>query len=303
MRCACIDIGTNTTRVLVADVGAHGLREVLQDKAYTRLGQGREPDGSITAPKLAELARVVGAQRAQAREAGASAVRVVATAAMRTGPNRAAVCAALAEPGAEGEVVVLEDGEEARLAFLGATRTLPEPLDGKLAVVDIGGGSTEIAIGTTAGGVTWWASRPVGSGTLRGSGSPSAPSAVAGESGASALPPGGPPLLRARAEAGLSHLELPRVEHAIAVGGSATSLRRVVGPVLDPRALERALRELCSAPPAHVAARFGLEEERVRLLPAGIVILDAVARRLRRPLRIGLGGLREGVLLDLGGVR
>ena len=61
---------------------------------------------------------------------------------------------------------MLDGAEEARLAFLGATRTLGEPLDGRVGVVDVGGGSTELAIGTLAGGATWSESFRVGSGLL-----------------------------------------------------------------------------------------------------------------------------------------
>ena len=56
---------------------------------------------------------------------------------------------------------------------------------------------------------------------------------------------------------------------------------------------------LSSEPAAEVAQRFALDPQRVRLMPAGMLILDAVSRRLGRPLQIGRGGLREGVLLEL----
>ena len=88
---------------------------------------------------------------------------------------------------------------------------------------------------------------------------------------------------------------------AVAVGGSAASLRRLVGAVLDPETLQRALRLLSDGPAAGVALRFGLDARRVRLMPAGLLALDAAAQALGRPLQIGRGGLREGVLLDLAG--
>ena len=94
-------------------------------------------------------------------------------------------------------------------------------------------------------------------------------------------------------------LELPQPDSAVAVGGSAASLRRLVGAVLEPETLQRALRVLSGAPAADVAQRFALDAERVRLLPAGILVLDAASHRLGRPLQIGRGGLREGVLLDM----
>ena len=87
----------------------------------------------------------------------------------------------------------------------------------------------------------------------------------------------------------------------MAVGGSAASLPKLVGPVLDDAALERAIGTLRSAPAAVVARRNGLAPERAVLLPAGILVLAAAARRLGMPLRIGRGGLREGVVLELAG--
>ena len=59
---------------------------------------------------------------------------------------------------------------------------------------------------------------------------------------------------------------------------------------------------LTSGPAADVACRFDLDAQRVRLMPAGLLALDAAAQALGRPLQIGRGGLREGVLLDLAGV-
>jgi exopolyphosphatase/guanosine-5'-triphosphate,3'-diphosphate pyrophosphatase len=239
MLCGCIDIGTNTTRVLVADVGADGIREVLQRKAFTRLGRGLEPDGAVSPAKIAEVAGVVAEQAAVARAAGARALRVVATAAVREAPNREAVCAALRAAGV-GDVAVLSGAEEAAFAFLGATSTLAAPLEGPVGVVDVGGGSTEIAVGTTREGAGWWASRRIGSGSLR-------------EPGASPLDRAALERMRARAEAALADVAPPPVAHALAVGGSAASLRRVVGPVLDAAALERALGELCTGTPEVVA--------------------------------------------------
>jgi exopolyphosphatase/guanosine-5'-triphosphate,3'-diphosphate pyrophosphatase len=106
-----------------------------------------------------------------------------------------------------------------------------------------------------------------------------------------------------RARAALAVLDIPSAGYAMGVGGSATSLRRLVGPVLDAESLARALDVLAAEPAAAVAERFAIEPERVALLPAGILVLAAAARRLGRELHVGCGGLREGVLLDLAGLR
>jgi exopolyphosphatase/guanosine-5'-triphosphate,3'-diphosphate pyrophosphatase len=280
MVCACVDIGTNTTRVLVADVKDGRLTEVLQQRVFTRIGTGPV----IAREKIAEVARVVATQVELARSAGAERVRVVATAAIRAAVNRDEFLA-----GMTVGVEILDGSEEARLAFLGATRTLGSELPGVVGVVDVGGGSTEIAIGTMEKGVHWSSSFLVGSGALADHYLRSDPPTAA-ELGA----------LRAHACDVLDTREVPLAECAVAVGGSAASLRRLVGDVLRPQSLERALGVLCGAPAAEVAERFSIDAERVRLLPAGILILDAASQRLGRPLQIGRGGLREGLVLDMG---
>jgi exopolyphosphatase/guanosine-5'-triphosphate,3'-diphosphate pyrophosphatase len=185
---------------------------------------------------------------------------------------------------------VLTGEEEARLAFLGATATLASPPAGRIGVVDVGGGSTELAVGTVAGGVEWCASVRVGSSVLA-------------ERHVSSDPPTAAELdaMRAAARAAMADVDVPRVDVALAVGGSATSLRRLVGPVLADDALRAALAVLTGSPCREVALRHELEPERVPLLPAGILVLAAAAERLGRPMAIGNGGLREGVLLDLAG--
>jgi len=105
--------------------------------------------------------------------------------------------------------------------------------------------------------------------------------------------------MRAEAETVVAAVAPPPVDIALAVGGSAASLRRLVGPTLGPEAIERALAELQAGTAAAVAARWDIDEERVHLLPAGILVLGAASRRLARPLQIGCGGLREGVLLEI----
>jgi exopolyphosphatase/guanosine-5'-triphosphate,3'-diphosphate pyrophosphatase len=279
MLCACVDIGTNTTRVLVAEAGNGRLVERHQERAFTRIGLAPE----IAREKIAEVAAVVAAQVATAERLGAAHVRVVATAAIRRAANRDEFLRAIPHG-----VAVLDGAEEARLAFLGATSTYGRPLAGHVGVVDVGGGSAELAVGTLADGVEWSASVPIGSGLLADLHLRSDPPT-----------PAELKALREHASAVLGPLNPPPAATALAVGGSAASLRTLVGDVLEPVTLERALGVLCGATVADVARRFGLDPLRVRLLPAGIVILDAAAQKLGHPLQIGCGGLREGVLLDM----
>jgi exopolyphosphatase / guanosine-5'-triphosphate,3'-diphosphate pyrophosphatase len=285
--CGCIDIGSNTTRVLVAEARDGRLLEVLQRRAFTRIGAGLRAGAEIPRAKIDEVARVAAAHRALAAEAGAQHVRTVATAAIRGAANREEFVTVLRERGGV-DVVILDGDEEARLAFLGATRTLGRDLPGTIAVVDVGGGSTEVAFGTLAGGVTWARSFALGSGLLADMHLRSDPPA-----------PAELEAMRAHAAAVLAEIDLPRPDAAVAVGGSAASLPRLVGRVCEPQAIRNALAALTGATTAEIAERFTLDPERVRLLPAGILILDAASHRLGCPLQIGRGGLREGVLLEL----
>src|SRR4051812_4303036 len=161
----CIDIGSNTTRVLVAEADGGRLREMLQRRAFTRIGRGVKPGAEIPRGKIQEVAEVVASHRALAEQVGARPLRTVATAAIRGCANQEEFVDVMRDVGGV-EVDVLDGPEEARLAFVGATRTLGQPLEGVVGVVDVGGGSTELAVGTLAGGVTWSESFRLGSGHL-----------------------------------------------------------------------------------------------------------------------------------------
>ena len=284
MRCACVDIGTNTTRLLVAEPdGEGGLRELARMRHFLRLRP--RPGGALEPETIAQVADAVAAQARIARGHGACRVRVVATAAIRAASNGDALCAAV-RAASGSEVVVLTGEQEARLAFAGATRMLPADPPGLVGVVDVGGGSSELVAGTVTGGVTWWASFPLGSGVLA-------------ERHLRSDPPTPDELDAVRAEVAvaLSALDPPRPDVAFAVGGGATSLGRVVGPELSATALAGALEILVALPRAAAARRFGVHVERMRLLPAGLVLLSAAAEAFGTSLRIGRGGLREGVVL------
>jgi exopolyphosphatase/guanosine-5'-triphosphate,3'-diphosphate pyrophosphatase len=276
VRGACIDIGSNTTRLLVADCESGELRPIHQERVFTHLGRGRLDDGTITQHKLEEVTDVVAAQVVRARELGAADLRGIATAAIRHGL----------------QVEVLTGEREAELAFLGAARTLGHVPDGELGVVDVGGGSSEMVVGSVPDGVSWSASFALGSGDLT-------------ETSLHSDPPSEAELEDARAaiEQSLRGLDVPHPAEAVAVGGSAASLPRLAGSLLDAEAFGRAMRLLASEPARVIARRFELDIERVRLLPAGLLILQAAAERFAAPLRVGLGGIREGLLLEASGAQ
>ena len=178
MVCAAIDIGSNTTRVLVAEPREGQLRTVMEQRNYTRIGKSARKNGSIKDEKVEEIADAVATQVRLAEEVGAEAIRTVATAAIREADNREEIVAEI-DRIAGVEVDVLSEHEEGRLAFVGATKTLGHPASGEIGVVDVGGGSTEVITGTIGQGVEEVRSFSIGSGSLADSflsGDPPAPS-------------------------------------------------------------------------------------------------------------------------------
>ncbi|MGC1166403.1 MAG: hypothetical protein WA862_09860 [Solirubrobacterales bacterium] len=273
--------------MLVAEPVDGQLKKVMEQRAYTRINKALDGDGAIAAVKVEEVCEVVATQVRLAQELGAETIRAVATAAIREAANGEAAAKAIGEA-AGVQVDVLSDEEEGRLSFIGATKGLGHPVDGKIGVVDVGGGSTEIIIGTVAGGVEKVRSWRVGSGVLAdeliGSDPPSAAEIRK---------------VRDRIDDIFAGVEVEHPAQAVAVGGSATSLRRLVGTVLEYETLERGIRVLSGAPSADVARRFELDPVRVRILATGVLLLEKVSELLGQPLQIGKGGLREGVILDL----
>jgi exopolyphosphatase / guanosine-5'-triphosphate,3'-diphosphate pyrophosphatase len=284
---AAIDIGSNTTRVLVAKPDDGQLRKVMEQRAYTRIGKASQHDGAIDAEKVAEVAEVVATQVRLAKEVGADAIRTVATAAIREATNREAVVAEINRI-AGVEVEVLSEHEEGRLAFLGATKTLGHPVEGEVGVVDVGGGSSEVVLGSAADGVRAVHSFKIGSGSLA-------------EDFLDNDPPSASELRAVRDHVAdfFADVKFDRPAQAVAVGGSATSLRTLVGAVLEYETLERAIRVLTGDPILEVAKRFELDPRRVRILPTGVLLLEKLSELLGQPLQIGKGGLREGIILDL----
>jgi exopolyphosphatase / guanosine-5'-triphosphate,3'-diphosphate pyrophosphatase len=286
VRRACIDIGSNTTRLLVADCHGDELVNVHQERVFTHIGRGRDPHGTISLEKIEEVANVVAGQLKRARDLGVSEVRAVATAAIREARNGTALVAGIHDR-CGIEVEILSWQEEARLAFIGVARTQGSAPTSSLGVVDVGGGSSELVVGTAPDRVSWAASLPLGSAELT-------------HRCLHSDPPGSRELADAQAEvdAVLDAIEVPGPAHASAVGGSAASLARLAGTPLDEVAFMRSLELLASHPAAELARSHGLEEERVRLLPAGLLILQGASRRFGVPLNLARGGLREAILFE-----
>lgn len=285
MNVAVVDVGSNTIRLLVAARNGDRLREVFRGKRAVGLGADVERLGAVSAEKIAEAAALVLQFAAEARAAGALSIEIVVASPGRQAANADQLVHVLTrESGALARVLSCD--EEARLAFEGALAGTD--LEGAVAVCDVGGGSAQIAVGTASGGPAWLRSVDLGSlrlATRVRFGDPPTKTEVAA--------------LRAEAQAAFERLTPPLPVSALAVGGTARSLRKLVGRTLGPDGLKEALRLLRKEPASIVAGRAGIELWRARTLPAGAAILAEVQRLLGVPLEAGRGGLREGLALEL----
>jgi exopolyphosphatase / guanosine-5'-triphosphate,3'-diphosphate pyrophosphatase len=186
-------------------------------------------------------------------------------------------------------VRLLSPEEEGRLAFIGALAASRRGRHSTIAVCDVGGGSSQVAIGTRRDGVAWVRSVDIGSMRLT--------SRLLDDD-----PPGDAGLERARAEARrvLDGFVPPAPEIALAVGGSARAIRSIVGPDLGPDELDEVAGILARTPAAEIAQLYDVHLERVKTLAAGALILEALQARLHVPLRVVRGGgVREGAAIEL----
>ena len=143
MRVAAIDAGTNTTRLLVAEVQAGGLTEVERRLIFSRLGEGVDATGRLSPRGIKATTAAIAEFVDRSRELGAVRIRVAGTSAVREAANGEDLLASVKE--ATGlDIEVLSGEAEAALSFAGATQDLPR---GRYLVCDIGGGSTELAHG------------------------------------------------------------------------------------------------------------------------------------------------------------
>ena len=146
MRVAGIDCGTNSIRLLIADVERSGLTDVVREMRIVRLGQGVDRTGRLASDALERTRAALADYAASIREHEAERVRMVATSATRDAANRDEFTAMVhAELGVEPEVITGQ--QEAVLTFTGAASAL-DGAHGDLLVADIGGGSTELVRGS-----------------------------------------------------------------------------------------------------------------------------------------------------------
>jgi exopolyphosphatase / guanosine-5'-triphosphate,3'-diphosphate pyrophosphatase len=286
MRVGVIDAGANTLRLLVVREKGGEVSTLAEERVRLGMGEEIEQLGRLSEEKLAELAVAAAAQAERARELRCDRIEVLLTSPGRQSDDPRAIVQTLERATGSG-VRLLSGEDEAVLGYLGAVdgcRKLPR----SVAVCDVGGGSTQVVVGTREGGVAWARSFDIGSLRLT-----------------RRTLPGDRPDRRsveaARAEAAraLNWLTPPAAKAALAVGGSARAVAKIVGQDLGPDELERAIEILSSRRREDISSRFRIAPQRAETLLAGTVILAEVQRRLAVPFRLGSGGIREGAVREL----
>ena len=145
IRRAVIDVGTNSVKLLVADVAGHEIRPIREQSKQTRLGHGFYETHCLKPEAIAATASAVAAFGALARESQAMSIRVIATSAAREAVNREELTAAI-EHASGLKAEVISGGQEADLGFQGVT-TDPQLAQAPLLLLDVGGGSTQFMFG------------------------------------------------------------------------------------------------------------------------------------------------------------
>ena len=146
MRVAAIDCGTNSIRLLIADIDGNNFREITRQMEVVRLGQGVDKTGAFHPDAIARTLAAVDLFAAEIAKRGVEKIRFCATSATRDATNRTLFIDGVKERlGIEPEVIAGE--VEAALSFQGATKDFDKS-QGPFLVIDIGGGSTEFVFGT-----------------------------------------------------------------------------------------------------------------------------------------------------------
>jgi exopolyphosphatase / guanosine-5'-triphosphate,3'-diphosphate pyrophosphatase len=282
MRVAVIDIGTNSTRLLVADVEGSGVKEVERRTTVTNMGRGVDHSNMICSEAVEDVCRVIADYKARYEEMGAERVMAIATSAVRDAVNGEAFIAELRERfGMDARLLTGE--EEAHLTYLGATAQ--RSADETTLVFDIGGGSTELIVGS---GTDVDFHTSLQAGTIRQS-----------ERHLTSDPPVPQELedlasdVRHQIERAIAAQPEGRPLVGVAVAGTPTSLAaidqelepydpgRVHGYRLGMRRIQRMLSRLSSLPLAERLRVPGLHPGRAPTIVAGAVILVQVMRAFR----------------------
>jgi exopolyphosphatase/guanosine-5'-triphosphate,3'-diphosphate pyrophosphatase len=285
VRVGIVDVGANTVRLLVAGLEDGELLSLREERVQLGLGEEIERNGDIGPKKLAATAEAVAEHVRRARKLGASAIDVLVTSPGRQAANGSELVREVAEA-AEAPTRVLTPEEESELAWIGALGATRDP-SATVAVCDVGGGSAQIAVGTGTGELEWARSTDIGSLRLT-------------RRAFRSDPPDAEDVARAAniVATAFADVEPPRPVGALAIGGTARALRKVVGETLDNETLLLAVRKL-SKHSSKIAKDYGVVDARARTMTAGALIFLEIQRRLDTALEVGRAGLREGAAREL----
>ncbi len=282
MRVAVVDLGTNSTRLLVADVQPDGaVTELERRSTVTRLGQGVDASGALAPEAMQRVFDTLEDYRAAIDEHAATESTAVLTSAVRDAANGAEFTARVRDDfGLDAQT--LSGDEEAQLSFLGATSSRDPGAPAPVVVIDIGGGSTELVVGER-GEVAFFVSTQAGSvrqGERYVHSDPPAPDELAAlaDEVREIYRHGVPAEVRASVVAG------------VAVAGTATQLAaidqalepydpaRVHGYRLDCAACERMLAQLAQLPEDERCDVPGLDPARAPTIVVGAVLMVEAMR-------------------------
>lgn len=300
MRVAAIDVGTNSTRLLVAEEQAGGFRSIDRRLTITRLGQGVEARRLLASDAVERTLKTIADYAAACGEYGVERLRVTGTSAVRDAHNRNVLFAGVrALTGTDPEL--LTGDQEARTTFLGTLSDLPE--SGPVVVVDIGGGSTELVAGV--GRPDHLASLDIGCVRMY-------------EKYLRSDPPAEHELQSLREEVGEAlrsarfELAAPPGARLVGVAGTVTQLATLKAgiPVYDPDVTHHAVlshgdvrrlaRRLESLPYEKRARVKGLEKGRVDVIVAGAEILLSVMEEFDAPeILVSEKDILDGLVLEL----
>jgi exopolyphosphatase/guanosine-5'-triphosphate,3'-diphosphate pyrophosphatase len=306
-RIAVVDLGTNSTRLLVAEVQDGAVRELERESNVTRLGQGVDSSGRLAEEAMERVYAVLADYRERIDRHGTEGIVAVATSAVRDAENGEEFRAVLRERfGVEAETI--SGDEEARLTFLGATAGRSDG-DTETLVIDIGGGSTEFVVGHPGETPRFHVSTRLGS--VRQTErhidrDPPPPDQVASlsDEATSIIEADVPDEVRASVTAG------------IAVAGTATSLA-AIDQELDPYnpdrvhgygvtlgAAERMLAMLATLPLAERRRVKGLNPDRAPTIVAGAaILLEAMRSFGLDEVEVSEADILHGAALDSAGGR
>ena len=278
-RVAVIDIGSNSTRLLIAEVGDERVDEVERQSRVTRLARGVDLSGQLATEAIEAACEAIADYVALCRERGVEKIEAIATSAVRDAANGEAFVAELRERFAF-TARVLDGEEEARLTYTGATFARP-PAEPTL-VVDIGGGSTELVVGageeisfyaSLQAGVVRHTERHITSDPP----TPTELEALAADARSLIVAAiGADPAAAARA--GIAVAGTPTSLASIDLGLEPYDPVQVHGRTLDLATIQRLLSQLASSPLAKRVEIAGMHPDRAPSIVAGVVILVETMR-------------------------